>query len=136
MKNGQMFHEWFSQYKENLSEEGKELYSKMLEVYRFYFRHFGINANKNVGLSELKLAIMQGTVNATFQKVKFDNSITGNNSGTRVGENSVWRHSVADKKYNTTIFSDYDNALVKLMAKQYRRFIEYGMIDGMPSCLR
>ena len=136
MKNGKMFYEWFSAYKENLSEEGKELYSKMLEVYKFYFRHFGINANKNVGLDELKLSFMQGKLNATAEKRTFDTSITGNNNGSRVGENSSWNFKSADRKYNTNIFSDYDSALVALMTKQYQRFIEYGMIDAMPNCIR
>ena len=136
MKNGKMFYEWFAPYKANLSAEGKDLYSKMLEVYKFYFQYFGINANKNVGLDELKLSLMQGKVNATAEKKTFDTSITGNNNGSRVGENSSWNYKSADKKYHTAIFSEYDNALVTLMTKQYQRFIEYGMIDGMPSCVR
>jgi predicted DNA-binding protein (UPF0278 family) len=78
---------------------------------------------------------MQGKVNATAEKRTFDTSITGNN-GSRVGENSKWTPSKADKQYNTSIFSDYDKSLVKLMEKQYNRFIEYGMIDSIPSCLR
>jgi len=136
MKNGQMFHEWFATYKENLSEEGKELYNKMLDVYKFYLQHFGVNANKNVGLDELKLSFMQGKVNATAEKRTFDTSITGNNNGSRVGENSVWNYKSADRKYQTKLFSAYDAALVKLMTKQYHRFIAYGMIDAMPSCVR
>ena len=137
MKNGQMFHKWFAPYKANLSEEGKELYSKMLNVYKFYFQFFGINANKNVGLSELKLALMQVKVNTAFQKVKNKNmSRKGNKVGARVGKNSVWNYKSADRKYQTNLFSDYDAALVKLMTKQYHRFIAYGMIDAMPSCVR
>ena len=136
MKNGKMFYDWFAPYKANLSEEGKELYDKMLDVYRFYFKHFGINANKNVGLNELKLSFMQETVNPTFEKVKYDNSITGNNTGSRVGANSSWRVSVVSRRYGTEIFSLYDSCLVRLMEKQYSRFIGYGMIDSEPSCVR
>jgi len=135
MKNGQMFHAWFAPYKEHLSAEGKELYQKMLQVFRFYLRYFGINANKNVGLNELKLALMQRKVNATYATKHFDNS-HNSNTGARVGAGSKWTPSRADKLYNTNIFTEYDCALVVLMTKQYERFIAYGMIDAMPSCVR
>jgi len=105
-------------------------------VYRFYFRHFGVNANLNVGLNELKLSLMQGRVNATAEKRCFDTSITGNNNGSRIGENSKWTPQKADRQYGVTVCMDYDRALVSLMTLQYRRFIEYGMIDGMCSCVR
>ena len=136
MKNGQMFYDWFAPYKANLSEEGIDLYNKMLEVYKYYFRYFGINADKNVGLNELKLAIMQQKVNATAEKQCFDTSITGNNNGSRIGAGSKWTPKTADRLHNTTVFGKYDHALVALMTKQYERFIDYGMIDAMPSCVR
>ena len=135
-KNGQMFYDWFAPYKANLSVEGIDLYNKMLEVYKYYFRYFGLNADKNVGLNELKLSIIQQKVNATAEKIKFDNSITGNNSGARVGAGSKWTPKTADRLHNTTIFGEYDLALVALMTKQYKRFIDYGMIESMPSCVR
>jgi hypothetical protein len=108
----------------------------MLEVYKYYFRYFGLNADKNVGLNELKLAIMQDKLNPSYEKVKFDNSITGNNSGVRMGVGSKWTPQTADRLHNTTIFGEYDKALVALMTRQYKRFIDYGMIDAMPSCVR
>jgi hypothetical protein len=136
MRNGRMFYEWFAPFRERLSGEGKALYDAMLAVYRFYFRHFGVNADLNVGLNELKLSLMQGRVNATAEKRCFDTSITGNNNGSRIGENSKWTPQKADRQYGVTVCMDYDRALVSLMTLQYRRFIEYGMIDGMCSCVR
>jgi len=136
MKNGQMFYDWFAPHKANLSAEGIDLYNKTLAVYKYYFRYFGINADKNVGLNELKLAIMQQKVNATAQKQCFDTSITGNNNGSRIGTGSKWAPSKADRLHNTIIFGAYDIALVALMTRQYERFIAYGMIERMPSCVR
>jgi hypothetical protein len=136
MKNGQMFYDRFASYKANLSPEGIDLYNKTLEVYKYYFRYFGLNADKNVGLNELKLAIMQQKVNATANKQCFDTSITGNNNGSRIGAGSKWTPKTADRLHNTTIFGEYDKALVAIMTRQYKRFIDYGMIDAMPSCVR
>jgi hypothetical protein len=134
MKNGQMFYDWFAPYKANLSTEGKELYDKMREVYKYYFRYFGLNADKNVGLNELKLAIMQQKINATAEKRSSSISITGAN--TRIGVGSKWSPQTSDRLHGSGIFTAYDRALVALMTKQYERFIAYGMIDGMPSCVR
>ena len=89
-----------------------------------------------MGLNELKLAIMQQKVDATAEKQCFDTSITGNNNGSRIGAGSKWTPKTADRLHSATIFGDYDRALVALTTKQYQRFIEYGMVEAIPSCVR
>jgi len=78
---------------------------------------------------------MQNKVNPTFQLANNKISVSGT-GGTRIGENSKWTPSKADRLHQTTIFTAYDKSLLKLMTKMYERFIEYGMIDEMPGNVR
>jgi hypothetical protein len=135
MPNGEMFYEFMSKYKNDLSAEAKNLRAKTLAMYHWYFKNFGINANKNVSLDELKLAIMQNKVKVSFKKASNKISVSGM-GGTRIGENSKWTPSKADRIHNTTIFTAYDKALLLLQTKMYERFILYGMIDEMPKNVR
>jgi hypothetical protein len=136
MPNGEMFYDFMNQYKNNLSKEGKNLREKTLKLYNWYFKKFGRNANKNVSLSELKLAIMQNTFRVSFEKKENTKiSVTGMGS-TRIGINNKWTPQKADKIHDTNIFMEYDKALLSLQTKMYERFIEYGMIDAMPKNVR
>jgi hypothetical protein len=135
MLNKEMFYDFTNKYKNDLSAEAKDLREKTLAMYRWYFKHFGIKANKNVSFSELKLAIMQDKVDVSFKKANNKISVMGY-GGTRIGENSKWTPSKADRLHNTTIFIAYDKALLALQTKMYERFIKYGMIDEMPKNVR
>ena len=136
MPNGEMFYDFMNKYKSDLSKEGHDLREKTLAMYHWYFKQFGVNANKNVSLAELKLAIMQNKVNVSFEKATHKLGVTGRGGNTRKGENSKWTPTKADRLHNTHIFTDYDKALLKLQTKMYERFIEYGMIDEMPKNVR
>ena len=136
MLNDEYFYEFMNKYKNDLSVEGQDLRAKTLAMFRFYFKHFGINANKNVSLDELKLAIMQDNYRVSFKMTEGKFSVTGMGTNARIGVDSKWTPSKADRLHGTTIFTEYDNALLKLMTKMYERFIEYGMIDEMPKNVR
>jgi len=136
MSNDEYFYEFMNKYKNDLSVEGQDLRAKTLAMFRFYFKHFGINANKNVSLDELKLAIMQDNYRVSFKMTEGKFSVTGMGTNARIGVDSKWTPSKADRIHGTTIFTDYDKALLKLMTKMYERFIEYGMIDEMPKNVR
>ena len=135
MPNGEMFYDFMNKYKDDLSADAKDLRKKTLAMYHWYFRHFGINANKNVSLAELKLSIMQNKVKVSFKKTNNKVSVTGFGN-TRIGVNSKWTPSKADRLHETNIFTAYDKALLTLQTKMYERFIEYGMIDEMPKNVR
>ena len=135
MPNGEMFYDFMNKYKGNLSKEGKDLREKTLKLYHWYFKQFGPNANKNVSLSELKLAIMQNTFRVSFEKTNNKISVSGIGN-VRKGVNNKWTPDKADRIHNTSIFMEYDRALLSLQTKMYERFIEYGMIDEMPKNVR
>ena len=136
MPNREMFYDFMNKYKDDLSKEGKDLREKTLKLYHWYFKQFGINANKNVSLDDLKLAIIQNKSKPSFEKTEDKFSVTGIGTNARIGINSKWTPCKADRIHNTSIFMEYDRALLSLQTKMYERFIEYGMIDEMPKNVR
>lgn len=88
MPNGEMFYDFMNKYKNNLSKKGRILREKTLKLYHWYFKQFNINANKNVSLPELKLAIMQNTFRVSFNKANHKIGVTGAGGNTRIGANS------------------------------------------------
>ncbi|GMO58880.1 MAG: hypothetical protein Ta2D_04660 [Rickettsiales bacterium] len=128
------FREWLEPYKKEMSVEAKELFDSALEVYKFYFRHFGRDRVVwNVGFMQLKDSLMQDTTKIK----KLDTtktSLTG--AAARIGENAYWRPSILDRRYNTNIFSIYDNALLNLFTKIQDQMIEHGILETRMATLR
>jgi hypothetical protein len=117
-----------------MSQEATDLYNASLEIYKFYFRYFDKKADYNVGWMQLKDSLLQGKTDLKTQKLSDKNVVTG--FSTRTGENSTWRPSILDKKYNTNIFTIYDDALVKLFERIQDQMIEHGILETRMARLR
>jgi hypothetical protein len=133
------FREWLKPYKQNMSKEAKELYDTSLEIYKFYFEYFKDNTDidYNVGWMQLKDSLLQGIAinnNDKQQKLTKKNIITG--FSTRIGKDATWRPSILDKRYNTNIFTKYDNALVNLFERIQLQMIEHGILETKMARLR
>ena len=131
------FREKLKPFKEKMSEECKNLYKCVLQIYKFYLDRFEGDADKNAGWLQIRDALKNDTTKV-IEYEKTETSTTGKHRSVK-GKDGItvtWVPSKLDEKYNTKIFTEYDKALLKMFEKIQDEMIEHGIIRKRMSCLR
>ena len=131
------FREKLKPFKDKMSMECKVLYNSVLQIYRFYLNRFEGDADMNAGWLQIRDALKNDTAKP-IEYMKTKPSITGKSRALK-GKDGItvtWVPSKLDKKYGTKIFTEYDNALLKMFEKIQDGMIEHGIIKQRMSCLR